>query len=321
MDMFAALKAFTMAVERGAFARAGEAMGLSTSSITRQVDALEEHLGVLLLNRSTRKLTLTDAGERYLDQAQKILEELDEANRSVGDRAGPPRGLLRVNAPLAFAQVHITPMLSKFLTTYPGIELEIDTADTYVNLVEERVDLAIRLGTVGALGLVSRRLAPMRSIAVASPDYLARRGTPRTPHDLAEHDCCIYPYSNGGQTWHFKKDGGEEIVKVTGPLKSNNTIILREIAVSGHGLILVPTWLAGKDVSAGRLIHLLPDWEASPTGPEAGVHAVYLPNRRSSNKVRVFIDALAAHIGSPPYWDHARHLGAGAADIERLSQG
>lgn len=303
MDMFAALRAFTMAVERGAFARAGEVLGLSTSSVTRQIDALEDQLGVLLLNRSTRKLTLTDAGERYLDQVQKVLDELDEANRSVGDRAGPPRGTLRVNASLGFGQMHILPMLSKFLLDYPEIELEVDTADNYVNLVEERVDLVIRLGTVSALGLISRRLAPMRSTVVASPDYLARHGVPQKPADLADHDCCIYPYSNGGQTWHFRRDGDEEIIKVAGPLKSNNAIILRGIAVSGHGVILVPAWLVGEDIAAGRLVRLLPDWEPSPAGPDAGIHAVYLPNRRSSNKVRAFIDALVEHIGSPPYWD------------------
>jgi DNA-binding transcriptional LysR family regulator len=253
MDLFAALRAFTTAVERGAFSRAGDAMGLSTSSITRQIDALEEHLGVLLLNRSTRKLTLTDAGERYLDQVQKILSELDEANRSVGDRVGAPRGILRVNVPLVFSQLHIAPMLSKFLKTYPELELEIDSTETHVNLVEERVDLAIRLGTVDASGLIARRLAPMRRVVVASPDYLERRGAPQTPADLADHECCIFPYSNGGHTWHFTKDGAEETIKVAGPLKSNNIVILRQLAVAGHGLILVPTWLVGRDISSGRL--------------------------------------------------------------------
>lgn len=303
MDLVAALRAFTMVVEKGAFARAAAAMGLSTSSVTRQVDGLEEHLGVLLLNRSTRRLTLTDIGERYLEQVQRILGELDDVNRSVGDRAGPPRGILRVSLPVAFGQMHVAPMLPAFLAAHPGVELELDLTDARINLVEERVDVAIRLGLVEAPGLILRKLAPMRRIICASAAYLARRGIPSQPGDLANHDCCVFAYGPGDQSWHLRRGGAEQVVRVAGPLRVNNSLVLRQAAIDGLGLVLMPTWLLGDDIRAGFLQPLLPDWEASPTGPEAAIHAVFLPNRRSSAKVRAFIDFMAAHIGSPPYWD------------------
>ncbi len=303
MDLFAALRAFTMVVDRGAFARAADVMGLSTSSVTRQVDALQDHLGVLLLNRSTRRLTLTDAGERYFEQVQRILGELDDANRSIGDRAGPPRGILRVSLPVAFGQMHVAPMLPAFLAAHPGIELELDLTDAQINLVEDRVDVAIRLGLVEAPGLIVRKLAPMRRIICASPEYLARRGVPTLPGDLTNHDCCLFAYGRGDQSWRLKKGSVEQVVRVAGPLRANNSIVLRDAAVADLGLVLLPTWLLGEDIKGGRLRPLLTDWEASPTGPEAAIHAVFLPNRRSSTKVRAFIDFLILHFGSPPYWD------------------
>ena len=303
MDLFAALRAFTMVVDRGAFARAADVMGLSTSSVTRQVDALEDHLGVLLLNRSTRRLTLTDAGERYFEQVQRILGELDDANRSIGDRAGPPRGILRVSLPVAFGQMHVAP-------TYPSVpggasgdrtRTRSDRCPSQSGGGQGRCGNPAWIG--GEPGLIVRKLAAMRRIICASPEYLARRGVPTLPGDLTNHDCCLFAYGRGDQSWRLKKGSVEQDVRVAGPLRANNSIVLRDAAVADLGLVLLPTWLLGEDIKGGLLRPLLSDWEASPTGPEAAIDAVFLPNRRSSAKVRAFIDFLILHFGSPPYWD------------------
>jgi len=303
LDLFASVRAFVTVVDRGAFTRAAREMGVSTSSLTRLVDSLEEHLGVLLLNRSTRRLTLTDAGESYHEQATRILGELDEANRSVGEIGGPPRGLLRLSLPVAFAQLHISPAIPDFLRAYPGIELELILTDAMVNLVEERVDLAIRIGSLDSSSLVARKLAPQRRVLCASPGYLAVRGEPQVPADLARHDCLTFFYGRGDRSWHFAKDGAEQVVRIAGAIRANNSLVLRDAAIAGSGLVLVPSWLVGNDIEAGRLRPVLTDWQANPSAAAAAIHAVYLPNRRSSKAVRAFIDFLSARFGSPPYWD------------------
>ncbi len=303
MDLFASLKAFVTVVDRGAFARAARELGLSTSSLTRQVDSLEEHLGVLLLNRSTRRLTLTDAGESYHEQATRILGEVDEANRSVGEMGGPPRGLLRVSLPVAFAEIHVAPAVPDFLRAFPKVELDLILTDAMVNLVEERVDMAIRIGSLDSSSLIARKLAPQYRLVCASPDYLGTYGEPQAPDDLAGHNCLSFSYGRGDRTWRFTKGNAEQVIRISGSIRANNSLLLRHAAIEGSGIILLPSWLVGNDIKAGRLRALLTDWEASPGSPGAAIHAVYLPNRRSSKRVRAFVDFLAARFGSPPYWE------------------
>ena len=303
MDLFAALKAFVTVVDRGAFARAAREIGVSTSSLTRQVDSLEQHLGVLLLNRSTRRLTLTDAGESYHEQASRILGELDDANRSVGELGGPPRGLLRVSLPVTFAQLHVSPIVPDFLRTYPEVELDLILSDAIVNLVEERIDMAIRIGSLDSSSLIARKLAPQRRVICASPGYLAAHGEPQAPADLAGHDCLCFSYGRGDRSWRFAEGAAEQVIRISGSIRANNSLVLRDAAIEGCGIILMPSWLVGGDIAAGRLRVVLTDWEASPSAAGAAIHAVYLPNRRSSKRVRAFVDFLAARFGSPPYWD------------------
>jgi len=305
MDLFASMKAFVMVVDHGAFARAAVKMGVSTSSLTRQVDGLEEHLGALLINRSTRRLTLTDAGESYYEQAVRILSELEEANRSIGDRGGPPHGLLRVSLPVVFAQLHVAPLLPDFLRAYPDVELDLSLNDSMVNLVEERVDLAIRIGSLDSSSLVARKLAPHRRVVCASPDYLARHAEPQSPHDLSGLNCLAFTYGRGDRTWRFTRGETEQVVRISGSICANNSFLLLNAALDGMGICLLPSWLVGKDVEAGRLRPLLSDWEANPLSPGAAIHAVYLPNRRTSKKVRAFVDFLIERFGSPPYWETA----------------
>lgn len=305
MDFFAACKGFVSVVEEGGFARAARGMGMATSSLTRQVNALEKHLGTQLLNRSTRSVTLTDAGASYFAQAVTILEDLEEANRSVSETDGPPRGLLRVSLPVAFARLHVAPAIPEFLKACPGIELDVFLSDGVVNLVEERVDVAVRIGGLASSSLVARKLAPHRRLVCASPDYLGEHGEPRIPSDLAKHDCLTFSYSKGDQHWKFGRPSGTETVRIRGRLRANNSEMLRTAAIDGAGIILMPSWLIGADLKAGRLRSLLTDWNSNAGETGDGIYAVYLPNRRGSKKVRAFIDFLARRFGSPPYWDNA----------------
>jgi DNA-binding transcriptional LysR family regulator len=309
MDLFGALQAFVAVAEEGGFAPAARKAGLATSSLTRQVDTLEAHLGTSLLNRSTRSVTLTPAGEDYLGQAVRILAELEEANRSVSERDGPPRGVLRVSLPVVFARLHVTPILPDFLRACPGIEIEIIMTDRMVNLVEDRIDVAIRLGALDSSSLVARRLAPHHRRLCASPAYLAEHGEPQVPADLARHRCLTFSYGSADRTWRFAKDGREESVRVRGPLRANDSETLKAAALAGLGLLLMPTWLVGRELADGALRPVLPGWSAevgrgsAAVHTDAGVFALYLPDRRGSAKVRAFVDFLAARFGSPPYWD------------------
>lgn len=314
MDMFAGLKAFLTVVDEGGFAPAARKAGVATSSLTRQVDALEERLSTILLNRSTRSVTLTPAGEDYYPRAVRIMADLEEANLSVAEREGAPRGLLRVSLPVAFARLHVSPILPDFLRACPQVELELVMTDQLVNLVEDRIDVAIRLGSLESSSLIARRLAPHRRLLCASPDYLASRGEPACPADLARHNCFSFSYGSGDRTWRFSRGGKEEQVRVRGTLRANHSETLREVALAGLGLLLMPTWLVGQDVEEGRLRVVLPAWEAhlGRTGPavtEGGIYAVYLGDRRTSAKLRAFIDFLEARFGSPPYWDRYAEAG------------
>ncbi len=302
MDRFAALKAFVTVVEEGGFAPAARRTGVATSSVTRQVDALEEDLSTQLLNRSTRSVTLTHAGETYFEHAVRILGDLESAHLEVSEGAGPPRGLLRISLPVAFARLHIAPAIPVFLRMYPGIELDLAMTDDVVDLVEERLDLAIRIGSLEASSLIARKLAPHRRLVCASPDYLGERGEPQSPAALAAHNCLTFSYMRGPRIWRFS-GRSEEAVRVGGNMRANNSEMLREAAIDGLGIILMPSWLVGADIEAGRLRAVLTDWEANPGSAGAAIHAVYLPNRRTSRKVRVFVDFLIARFGSPPYWD------------------
>lgn len=303
MDLFAACKGFVSVVEEGGFAKAARSMGMATSSLTRQVNGLETHLGTLLLNRSTRSVTLTDAGASYFEQAVRILEDLEDANRSVSEWEGPPRGLLRVSLPVAFARLHVAPAIPAFLRACPEIELDLFLSDGLVNLVEERVDLAIRIGKLTSSSLVARKLAPHRRVLCASPAYLEEHGTPRVPSDLLGHECLTFSYSKGVQHWKFAGPSGGESVRVKGRLRANNSDLLRTAAIDGAGVILMPSWLIGADINSGRLCRVLDAWEVTAGDADGGIHAVYLPSRRGSKKVKAFIGFLAQRFGSPPYWD------------------
>jgi DNA-binding transcriptional LysR family regulator len=309
MDVFASVKAFVAVADEGGFAKVARKAGAATSSVTRQVDALEEHLGTILLNRSTRSVTLTPAGDAYYVQAARILSDLEEANRSVSELSGPPRGLLRVSLPVTFARLHVAPIVPQFLESCSGVELELLMTDNVVNLVEDRIDVAIRIGSLESSSLIARKLAPHRRVICASPEYIRTHSEPRVPADLAKHNCLTFSYSMGDRTWRFARPGQDEQVRVRGNLRANHSETLREAALAGLGLILMPTWLIGSDLAQGRLKPVLIDWRAnvgrqlSAAHQEGGIYAVYLADRRASGKVHAFTEFLTRKFGSPPYWD------------------
>ena len=312
MDRLSSLAAFVAVAEEDGFAAAGRRLGLATSSVTRQVDALEAHLGLPLVNRSTHGITLTDAGERYLANARDVLDRLDAADRDVREADGEASGVLRVSVPVAFARLHVAPMLPAFLRDNPKLTVDLLPSDRRVDLVEERIDVAIRMGTMEDSSLVARRLSDHARIVCASPDYLERHGAPAHPDDLREHTCLAFDFGTGLSIWRFVQDGEMVEVAVDGPLRSAGSDLLLEAALQGAGLIMSALWLADTPLRDGRLVPVLTDWEVRSGVEPGAIFALMLPNRRGLLKVRRFVDALARHIGTPPVWEgcvKSRHAG------------
>ena len=300
MDQLAAIEAFVRVAELGSFSRAAERLHSSKSAVSRQIGALEAELGARLLHRTTRALTLTEAGRSYFAQAARILADLAEANASVGQLQAAPRGRLRVSAPMSFGFQHLAPAVPDFLERYPDVEIELAMNDRYVDLVDEGFDMAVRIGALADSSLVARKLAPARRTVCAAPAYLHKRGTPASPDDLKAHECLCYSNVGAAQEWRFvRPDGRPWPVEVRGRLHANNGDALRAAALRGFGLAVLPSFLVGRDFQSGALVSVL-----EPFMPQDGaVHAVYPHARHLSPKVRAFVDFLAERFGPDPYWD------------------
>lgn len=296
---FDTILAFVRVAECGSFSEAARRLGLSKSMISRQVSALEADLGVRLLHRTTRSLSPTEAGRAYLERCRRILDDLDEANLLVGSLQAVPRGTLRVSAPLSFGIGHLAQCLPGFLERCPEIRLEMGYTDRYVDLVEEGWDVSVRIGRLADSSLIIRRLAPVRLLAAASPDYIARRGMPQRPEDLAGHDC-LTGSGTGRRDWRLGDAEGNSVsVEVNGRFTADNGDALRIMAEAGMGIVLLPTFFLGDGIRAGRLVPLPECFQ----GPEAALHAAYPHGRHLSPKVRAFVDYLAEIFGPEPYWD------------------
>lgn len=299
-----AMVVFARVVELGGFSAAAQALGLSKSAVSKQISKLEDRLGTRLLNRTTRQLSLTEAGAAFFERCQRVEAEALAAEEAVTHLAEAPRGLLKVNAALSFGARHIAPALPDLLTQCPELEVDLSLNDRPVDLVEEGYDLAVRIGKLGDSSLVARRLAPLRRLVIASPDYLARRGRPEHPNDLKQHECLLYAYQTGGQTWSFRHsagDGERDVkVRIAGRLRINNGDAILKACAAGQGIALLPSFICGEATAEGAVERLLPDWEDGVAG---GIHAVFPASRNLSPKVRVFIDFLLTRFGSEPYWD------------------
>jgi DNA-binding transcriptional LysR family regulator len=302
MDRLRAFEVFTTVVSQGSFTRAANKLETSPANVTRYVNQLEEALGARLLNRTSRKLSLTETGKMLYERALSILEDVAEAEAVASTATIQPRGRLRINAPLSFGILHLAPLWPRFVHRYPEIELDISLVDRVVDLVEEGYDLAVRISRGGSPALVSRKLATTRHLICASPHYLKRRGKPASPDDLKDHVCIAYTYSDSADEWRLLDASGKaHSVAVPQLMQTNNGDTARAAALAGLGIIRQPTFLVGEDVRQGRLVPLLTGYRLS----EIDVLAVYPSRRHLSAKVRVMVDFLVEAFRGTPPWDRS----------------
>jgi DNA-binding transcriptional LysR family regulator len=300
MDRLRALEVFVEVVKREGFARAADALDTSPANVTRYISDLEAHLQTRLLNRSSRKMSLTSSGEALFERAKSILDDVAEAEAIVSSATLQPHGVLRINAPLSFGVLHLAPLWAKFMRLYPDVQLDVALIDRVVDIVEEGYDMAIRISRSGSSAHVARKLAASHNILCASPDYIQRHGMPLHPAELARHACVGYSYAATADEWQMLDAGGQaHAVKVQCVMHTNNGDTARAAALGGIGVIWQPTFLVGADLRAGRLQRVLPDYHM----PDIDVLAVYPSRRHLSAKVRVMIDFLVEEFAGTPPWD------------------
>ena len=289
MDRLLELEVYVRVVHAGSFTAAGRDLGLSPSAVSKQISRLEDRLGVRLLNRTTRRVAMTEEGAAFFEHAKRIIADLDEAEQTISQLRAAPRGTLRANMPVTFGQLILAPLIPEFLRRYPDVELDITLNDRMVDLVDEGMDLGIRIGELKDSSLIVRKLAASRRAVCAAPDYLERAGTPYRPADLRNHSCMVYTYRTWRNDWPFRGPDGSEVVHVTGSFSANNGEVLRQAALGGSGIIMLPIWQVLDDLRAGRLVEVLPNYSS----PDADIHAVYPQTRYLAPRVRAFVDYLA----------------------------
>jgi DNA-binding transcriptional LysR family regulator len=299
LDRLTGLEVFAKVAGAGSLSAAARALGMSQTMVTKHIAALESRLGVKLFHRTTRRLSITEAGRNYLESSGRILAEIEAADAAVAADRVEPRGLLRLNAPVSFGTRQIAPLLAEFTQRHPRVTVELGLNDRLVDLVEEGWDLAIRIGNLTNSSLIARRIAPCRIVVCAAPSYLGARGAPRTVASLADHNCLGYTLSQRTpiDRWVFGADVG---VQISGNLRANNGDALRTAAIAGQGIIHQPTFIVADDIREGRLVALPLD---QPTVELGGIYAVYLPDRHPPARVRAFIDFIASRFAPEPPWD------------------
>jgi DNA-binding transcriptional LysR family regulator len=301
MDKLSGMAVFARVVESQSFTGGAALLGMSRSAVSKAIAGLEDRLGAQLLNRTTRRLALTEIGQAYYERCARIVAEAEDAELAVSRLQAAPRGILRLNAPVSFGILHLAPMLSEFMQRYPALRVEIDLADRMVDLIEEGYDLAVRIGALPDSSLIARRLADNHMVVCAAPAYWQRHGRPGEPRDLAGHACITYAYQRSPNEWPFMGPGGRFSVRVDGPLMSNNGDLALTIALAGLGIVVLPCFLCGAHLADGRLEPVLRDWMPPPTG----IHAVYPHGRHLSAKVRAFVDFLVERFDPQPAWETA----------------
>ena len=298
MDRFDAITAFTNVVDTGSFARAAERLDVSVSSVSRHVAELEAHLGARLLNRTTRRLSLTEAGRAFHERCTQLLADLEEAEASAGAGTLAPRGTLKVSCGVSFGTQYVAPAVADFMSKYPDVRLDLELSDRIVDLVEEGFDAAVRIGAVGGQNLVARRVGDTRLVCCAAPAYLARHGEPRAPEDLTRHACLLYQYLPQRDTWTFAdRNGAARRVRVAGPVYANNGTFLAALAEAGIGICYEPDFIVGPAVRGGRLVPLLRGFVPNVSA----IHVVYASRRHLSAKVRAFAEFLMDRFKAPDW--------------------
>ncbi len=300
MQGFGAIPVFVAVVEHGGFSAAARTLGISKSAVSKRINQLEAHLGVRLLHRTTRKLSLTEAGERYFEHAAQALTAAGQAEDAVTELQGEPQGKLRINAPMSFGRLHVAPLIPKFLKVCPKLQIDLVMDDRKVDLVAGGFDVAIRAGNLPATTLIARKLAPVRQVLCASPDYIDRYGRPATPAELSDHNCVLYSYSSDANEWTLIGEGGPETMTVSGSYQVNNSEALLEALREGVGIGRLPTFVAGPDLKTGRLVKLFESYRL----PDFTLYAVFPERQYLPAKVRSFLDfAIEYFGGDQPYWD------------------
>src|SRR5918994_711014 len=293
MDRLSAIEAFISVVERGGFTAAAESLRISRAMVSKHVKDLEEHLGARLLNRTTRRVSLTEVGRVYYERCIQVMADLAEADAAVGELQAEPVGTLRLNAPMSFGTMHLAAAVADYAALHPKVAVDMTLNDRLVDLVGEGYDVAVRVGRLADSSLIARRLALSRMVVCAAPSYLARYGTPASPQELANHNCLGYSYMSPRDEWRFDGPDGAVTVRVSGNLIANNGEALAVAARQGYGIIVQPTFIVGEDLRTGGLVRLLPDYSHA----ESPISAVYPHARHLSAKVRSFVDFLAGRFG------------------------
>lgn len=301
MDSLQGLRVYCAVVEGGSFAAAAAKLKLSRAMVSKHVMQLEDRLQTRLLHRTTRSLSLTEAGAEFHERASQILADLEAAEQLARSSTSEPRGTLRINAPTTFATAHIATHIAEFLALYPELNVDISLSDRFVDPIEEGYDLTIRITTkLPESTLIARSLAPCKMVVCASPAYFAANGEPGTPDDLARHNCLSYSMSAMEDKWDFVGPYGRRyVVTVGGRVRSNSGDLLRSAIVGGSGVMLLPSFIVGEDLKAGRLKAVLMDYHAA----ERTIYAVYPSRKHLSAKVRALVDFLETKYGNKPYWD------------------
>jgi DNA-binding transcriptional LysR family regulator len=300
MDKLTSIQAFTRVVRHGSFAAAARELRLSRSAVSKYVIELEQALGAQLLVRTTRSASPTENGQAYYERCIAILADLEDADRAVARLQSEPRGLLRVNAPMSFGMLHLGRAVADFMEKYPQLQIQLMLNDQQIDPIEEGFDVTLRIAAdLPSSSLIARKIAPASLLVCAAPSYLARRGEPKHPAELRDHDCLTYGYLATGSQWKLTGPHGDHWIHVSWTLCSNNGEVLRDAAVKGRGIVLLPTFIVGADLQEGSLRSILTDYSA----PEAAIYAIYPPTRHLSVKVRMFIDFLIERFGGRPCWD------------------
>ena len=298
MDRWSEMALFVQVAETGSLSRAADALGLSNAAASRHLSALEERLGARLVERNTRRLYLTEPGQEFLRRSKAILAELADAESAINATTLNPTGMLRITASLSFSVQHIAPLLPEYTRRYPHVTVHVETANRYLDLIDNNIDVAVRTReSEPDSNITVRRLAETRRILAASPGYLAREGRPRSLEDLGRHQLLVYTYANNPHELRFTRDGDTTSLRVRGLLESNDGQVLRAAALDGLGILVQPTYIVYDDIVAGRLVPVLDEWDL----PRLTVNLAYPSRKHLSAKVRTFIDFVADHFARMEY--------------------
>lgn len=300
-DPLDGIAVFAAVAEAESFSGAARELRISKAAVSIQVQKLEDRLGARLLNRTTRKVSLTEEGRAFLEHSRRILAEAREAADSLDTLTAEPRGLIRINAPMSFGTLHLGDAIADFMALHPKVEIDLALNDRRVDLIEDGFDVGVRIAKLPDSSLIARRLAPCRRIVVASPDYWNRRGIPTHPDELRDHDLLSYGYLSEPDVWTFQGPNGDIQVPVKGRYRANNGEVLLRAAAGGIGVCLTPTFFCAANIECGALQAVLSDFEVEPVS----VYAIYPHRRHLSARVRAFVDFLAERFGERPYWDEA----------------